>query len=399
MTIRPILFSICLMAIQAILLIASAASAYPEFIGYGYTECINCHTSGFGGGPLSDYGRALWSGEIASHAVFPQSMSDDDIAASSGFLGPRELPEWFRPHLKYRGLWLNTNPGSGSSSTSKYFHMQSDIGVSLKDKMDRYLAVLTFGRELSSSQYGAGLPPTERILAREYYLRTEIVKSWWVYAGLMEKVFGLRNIDHSSYQREHQTFNVQNNTVDGISESEGVIVQKTEDDWSLAINGFFGNPYDDTPYVQKGVSAMGEYTVGERKRLGASILSAKSDVLTKQMAAIHYRQGLSQGSAFIFEWGLIKDVKPASTTDVGSYALLQTLIQIARGYNVKTTVERYNRGFNSSSPEAWRWSAGLLMFPMPRLELRTEIVNDRSFSNQSTGSDTWSLEGQVHVSL
>lgn len=68
-------------------LFSISARAYPDFIGYGYSSCLTCHFNGLGGGPLSDYGRSLWSAEIASRALYPKSMTDEDIGNQSGFLG------------------------------------------------------------------------------------------------------------------------------------------------------------------------------------------------------------------------------------------------------------------------------------------------------------------------
>ena len=99
---------------------------------------------------------------------------------------------------------------------------------------------------------------------------------------------------------------------------------------------------------------MGEFEIGENKRLGLSLLSAQSHVLKKEMAAIHYRQALSKGSALLFEYGLIRDKArdEANGLKVGSYNLIQALILLTRGYSLKTTVERYNAEFQrSTSPD------------------------------------------------
>ena len=377
-----------------ILFISCSAKAYPEFIGYGYAACLTCHYNGNGGGQLTDYGRALWSAEIASRALYPRSMTDEEMGAQSGFLGAVDLPYWLRPHVAYRGLLLRMNPGSASSDKMNYYQMQTDFGLAVQSKSAKYAAVATFGRVLPASEFGLGKQGLDHIMAKELYLRVEVVKTWWVYGGLIEKVFGLRNVDHTSYQRTYQGFNVQNDIADGIAESTGVIVQKVEKTWDASANAFFGNPGDSPDYQQAGGSLMGEFEVGENKRLGASLYSAQSHKLNKQMAAVHYRQALSKGSAVMGEWGLIQDAPQTGNTAVGSYNLAQAIILLTRGYNLKTTVERYNHDF--ASPDQWKTSFGFLMFPMPRLEIRAEAVK---FTSQSTPDDSWALEGQVHVSL
>jgi hypothetical protein len=374
--------------------------AYPEFIGYGYASCLTCHYNGHGGGPLTDYGRALGSAEISSHAVFPAGMSDEEIANTSGFFGTKELPYWIRPSAKFRGLRLRANPGSGARDETKFYYMQADVGIAAQDRLSKYVAQITWGRMVAPSEYGMGKQGMDRFLARDYFLRAELVKSWWVYVGLMEKVFGIRNLDHTSFQREPVGFATRNNSADGIGESQSVVVHKVEDHWEIAADYFIGNPYDDEKYKQKGVSLMGEVDVGDKKRVGLSLMTAKSDVLQKDVAAVHYRQGLSKGSAIMTEVGVIRD-KDASTGNMktGSYALVQSLVQMARGYNFKTGIEHYNKEFKSSEPDQWKWSAGFLIFPIPRLELRAEVVNERAITSKRGSEDEWEIQGQIHVSL
>ena len=385
--------------IGIVIFISSSAWAYPEFIGYGYSACLTCHYNGQGGGPLSDYGRALWSAEIAARTFSPKSTSDEDIAAKSGFLGSKPLPFWLRPHLKYRGLELETSPGSASQKT-KYLHMQADVGAAIQgDEDGKYLGVFTFGRIVRPEDYATGETGLNRLLAREYYFRGQLSKTLWIYVGLMEKVFGLRNIDHTSYQRTYQGFNESTNNRNGIGNSQGVIVQKTEDKWELTGNYFVGNPYDDDRFRQHGMSLMSETEVGELKRLGGSYLSAQSEMIKKDMVAIHYRQGLSKGSALMLEYGLIQDQATGSNKTTGSYNLVQALVLLTRGYNLKATIERYNQEFKGTSPDQWRWTIGLLTFPMPRFEMRLDMVNQRQFSTTQADDDIWALQGQIHVSL
>lgn len=382
---------------------AFKASAYPEFIGYGYVSCLTCHFNGNGGGPLNDYGRGLWSAEIASRALFPNSMNDEKLADQSGFLGPVKLPYWIRPDIDYRGIEVWTNPGSKSSGSSKYYQMQTDFGLALQSQDGKIAAVATVGRLLNSEQFGVlkQAASVDHMFARDYYVRGEVVKTWWLYAGLMEKVFGIRNDDHTSFQRTYQGFNVQTGTTDGISESEGIILQKIEENWEISANAFFGNPYEDADHKQSGFSMMGEYGIGENRRIGVSVFTGKSHLETKDMAALHYRHALTKGSTLMFEYGLIKNQILTSTsviTQTGSYNMLEALVLLTRGYNLVTTVERYNQEFKSSSPDFWKWGFGFLVFPIPRLELRVQAINTRNIS-QTGSPDSWTLDGQVHVSL
>lgn len=373
--------------------------AYPEFIAYGYGSCLTCHYNGQGGGPLNDYGRALWSAEIASRAFF--SASDEKLAESSGFLGSVPLPFWLRPHAKYRGMELKQNPNGTGSAPEKYYHMQMDAGATFSSESGKIVASITMGRVVKPEDYFTGRESAfSRILAREYFLRWQASETWWVYAGLLEKVYGLRNINHAALQRRYQGFNPYNNSLDGISHSQGVIVQRVTEKWELAVNYFTGNPNDERRFKQKGFSASGEYEIGDKKRIGASVATESSDVLQKKMASIHYRQGVLTNSSLMIEWGLIQD-RLASTGkhSSGSYGFLETMVHLTRGYNLVTSVEHYNKTFEPSEPDNWRWNVGMLMFPLPRLELRVDAQIDRYVSTQNSQADRWQLMGQVHVSL
>jgi hypothetical protein len=377
------------------------AEAYPEFIGYGYSSCLTCHFNGLGGGPLNDYGRALWSNEIASRALYPKSMDDEAIGNQSGFLGSTPLPSWIRPDIKYRGLDYQPNLGT-AGSTNTYMNMQSDFGLTLQnDDTGKYLASITWGRVVQPQNYGLATQGViDHVLATEYFVRAEIVETWWLYIGLMEKVFGIRNVDHESYQRSYEGFQVYNNTADGINNSQGIILHKVAEKWELAFNYFIGNPYDDSNHQQKGGSMMGEIDVGDKKRLGASLLTSQSSIKKKDMAAVHYRQALSKASALLFEYGLIHDQTPPGGVDAtGSYNLLRAVFNLTRGYNLTATTERYNQIFNPTTTEMWKWEIGLLVFPMPRLEVRADLINVRGLSTQAASPDSWLFLGQVHVSL
>jgi hypothetical protein len=368
--------------------------AYPEFIGYGYASCLTCHVNGLGNGPLNDYGRALWSAEIASRALYPKNMSDESMGENAGFTGKHDnLPYWFRPHFKYREIQITTGL-KGPDEAHMNYKMQSDLGVTLSDQAAKYVAMITLGQVQSNRQ-----PRTEKYIAREYYLRLEPKETWWLYVGLLEKAFGIRNVDHSSFQRTFQGFNPKLNSSNGIGQSHGVIVHKVEEKWEAAGNVFVGNPHEDEGNRQKGFSMTGEYEVGELKRAGLSVMDAKNDSLQKDILAVHYRQSLGHGNAFLFEYGYLEDKPKVGDKVRGSYNLLQTNLNIVRGYNFKATIERYNQEFKASSPDTWRWGVGLLAFPIPRLELRVDFINGRAFYEGPASDDSWTMQGQVHVSL
>lgn len=153
------------------LLLTGRAQAYPDFIGYAYSSCITCHYNGLGGGALNDYGRALFATEITARDVFPKKMDEEEIAEYSGFLGKKKLPWWFRPGLKYRGLWLKSNPGA-TATTEHFINMQNDVNLNFFLDKRQNLSVITTASYMGTEPVGSGYYGKQNIwFAREYYLR------------------------------------------------------------------------------------------------------------------------------------------------------------------------------------------------------------------------------------
>jgi len=398
-----LIISTVLIAMLALVLNSTEAKAYPEFIGYGYASCVTCHYNGLGGGPLNDYGRALWSAEIAAHPFYAKNKTDEEVANQSGFLGGTELPSWLRPHADYRSLnyvgsTAQQNQGIDLNQFT-FYQMQADFGVTLPfDADQKYLASITYS--YVPAVYGTPNNGLDRFLATEYYFRAQPIETWFVYAGLLEKAYGIRTADHESFQRAYQGFQIKNDNPEGVENSWGVIVQKVAEKWELALGGFFGNPYDDPAWQEKGASALFEFDVAEKKRFGIGVLTSNSLMNAKWEAEIHYKQQISKGSSLLAEYGIIQDDAPGSSAQVGSYNMTELQFNIRRGYNFVMNAERYAAIFNPNTGDKWIWSAGLLAWPIPRVELRTDLANQRNLSTSVLQTqDAWVLEGQIGVSL
>ncbi|MEK2690671.1 hypothetical protein [Bdellovibrio sp. GT3] len=376
-------------------LVSEPAQAYPDFISYGYNTCITCHYNGQGNGPLTDYGRALFATEIASRAVFKSTTTEEEIAASSGFLGSTQLPWWVRPGIKYRGIYFQNNPG-GSAAVSKYITMQADANVALQlDRAGKYLFVLSGGYQPTpASRANIEDPDNKNMISREHYFRWKYSKSLFTYVGLMDKVFGIRIADHTAYSR-NVTDLAQND------QSTGVITQYYADGWEVTGNLFVGNLLQEKEDVrQKGASVMFEYDVADQNRVGISALASRNEYVEKTRMAVHQKLGFSKGDSLLTELGFVKDSPLSNPSDkMGGYLMLRNLTRISRGYNILSQVEYYNPTLSADSSDMFKWSFGLLAFPMPRMEFRAGFVNGRTINDDSVTQDTWMLQSQLHLSL
>ncbi|MBX2987997.1 MAG: hypothetical protein KF802_08865 [Bdellovibrionaceae bacterium] len=378
---------------------ASTALAYPDFIGYGYRSCLTCHFNGNGNGPLNDYGRALFATEITSRAVFPKKTTDDEIGDKSGFLGSTELPWWIRPGAKYRGIYVQRNPGGSSDkAVSKYITMQADLNMALLfDRAQKFIFVGSIGY-VPVPQTMKNAPPSEmpsEWISREHYFRWQQSKNMFWYLGLTDRVFGIRHPNHTSFSRSRTEMSMND-------QSHGLIGQYVQPKFEISVNAFAGNQSQDADLRQQGGSMMTEYEFFERKAFGISLLGSKNKYTRKTMGALHARIGLpdSKGDSLMFEIGQVQNraVEEALShrNSTGTYTFTQGLFNVARGYNWAMNFETYKSTPNDITT---RWGGGLLAFPLPRTEFRLDVVNTRVLSTNAVKSDTWEVQTQLHLSL
>jgi hypothetical protein len=380
-----------LYSIIGVLFFSTTAKAYPDFIGYSYSSCITCHYSGSGGGPLNDYGRALFATEIAARDIYSSKTDEETIAAQSGFLGSAKLPWWIRPGLKYRGLWLQTDPNSAVTK-ERFINMQNDINLALfGDKKQR----LTF---VATATYADEYPPSKSIkkwgwFAKEYFVRWKQNNNLWLYAGQMDKTFGIRHADHTSYNRSPIELGQ-------YDQSQGAIVHFTYPNWDIALNAFVGNAAEEVSEKQKGGAISGEYQISEELKLGSSLLSSTSDKVAWNLFSVHTRMKISKGSSIMAEFG-VRDRKnkvSGQDAELGTFGFVQTLVNFRRGYNLLTVIEHSKSDIKKPSTENLRYSLGALMFPLPRTELRLMVVNGKRVPDTGGQPDAWTLQSQLHIS-
>jgi hypothetical protein len=373
-------------------LVALSAQAYPHFISYGYSSCATCHFNSVGGGPLTDYGRALFAQEIAARTFVPRDITDESLAEKSGFLGSTQLPFWLRPSIKYRGLWLNRAPTS-SEGRRQWIHMQRDFGLLFAfDEDQANVLSYTYGLLPSKKDYYHNGNQVDAI-SREYYVRTRR-GDWNVSIGLMEKAYGIRHSDHTAANR----------TLIGAGQDDqvhGILAHYIKENWEIAGHYFVGDQAQEKSYQQKGFSLMGEANISEKNRLGLSAMQFKTEFLNATRIAIHQRWGMfaAKGSSIIWEAGLKWDKSSGTDTKFGNYFFAEGLINVSRGYNLISSFDRYKQESSSSAPDTQRWTFGFMTFPLQRTEVRLTAVQTKIYSQDSVAKDQWSLQGQTHVAF
>jgi hypothetical protein len=361
--------------------------SYPNFIGLGYKSCLTCHYNPFGNGPLNDYGRALGAVAVSDRLFRDTETTDETLGKNSGFFYSKPSNTWFRPSVDYRGLYLRRGHGT-TYAKNKVIHMMANTTLVLKyGKGDRFIAVADFG--YAPDPIPDVKEEMSNFRSREHYIGHRS-KSFGIYAGAMDKVFGLRVPDHTSFSR----------TIPGVNQndqSHGVMAHFHSKNFDFGIHGFVGNLAQKKSLRQKGLSTQFERSLGSQTRIGASFLSSSSDYLGVMASALHLRSGYGKGSSIMIELGGVqKETLANKNKQVSSYLFLQNHLALKRGIFAIGTFEALNPNTDLKY-EILRWGPGIQYFPLQGIELRADFYNTRVLSKSSISEDTWDLTGQVHV--
>lgn len=376
------------------MLVPNLAWSYPEFIGYKYSSCLTCHYNGQGSGPLNDYGRALFATEISSRK-FAGSKTDEQLGEDSGFLS-QIMPKWLKPGVKARNLVYRPSPG-GKGET-RFILMQAEVNAAvLFDQEQKLIFVGSFGHAPIPYRL-KGRPEasdTSEWISREHYLRWMYSEKLWVYAGMMDKVYGLRIVNHTAYSRS-RTGLAQND------QTHGLLFHYIESAWEFSVQGFVGNLYQDSDLRQKGLSLMYEYEIAEAWRLGISALYSFNDYVNNRRVGLHSKTGLGYGSSLLLETGLIEDDPKSNgnSRKLGYYTFSEAQQRLVRGYHVFVSGQLYKDNMEAGKADALKTSFGLLAFPGFRSEFRAELENTKQLSSAANvPKEGWAIMAQIHISL
>lgn len=374
--------------LSCVLGISTSVHSYPQFIGHGYNSCITCHYNPYGNGPLTDYGRALAATMVTDRALIPDRITDEELGQRSGFFFKQPTSSWLRPNFDYRGLWYKRDMDN-ENSEAEIIHMDANFTLVGKFMEDKLVTVFNFGYA-PDPRGRNGLEDEPNYRSREHYIGYRFTPKFGIYVGLMDKVFGIRIPDHIAFSRSTTGLAMND-------QSHGILVHTGGEKWELGLNAFVGNLSQDAEVRQVGGSAKFEYDVASKMRLGASVLSSKSDFLETYINAFHGKIGVGKGSALMIEIGETTKTQVSGGSETKSrYALTQGYFQARRGTYGIMTMEYFKQNLERES-YVMRFGPGIQYFPFPRVEIRADIYNSRIFSDALVSEDTWDLTGQLHL--
>lgn len=377
-------------------LTSNAAQSYPNFIGKGYHNCLTCHYNPFGNGPLNDYGRGVAASALAGRLLVIDKKTTDEVLGnrSAFFFNKPSKNKLFRPSLDYRGMKLKKNLETDEPQES-WINMQIDASITSEfGKKNKYIASYTYSivpsNSLPSGKAEFGSPAGEDLTySREHYIGYRIKPNYAIYLGKMDKVFGLRIADHTTFARA-KTKN------DQYSATHGAVIHYGQETFDLGAQVFIGDLEKEEAHRSKGLASKFEYSVDEEIRVGLSLLSESFEGLDNIAYSFLTKMRVGAGSSLMFEVGQIQTTPKASDTKTQQYILLKNHFYITRGLYFMTTYEQFIPDM-STSTENHRFSPGIQYFPMQRIEVQANITNSKEYSTSSAIKDTWEFLGQVHL--
>lgn len=364
--------------------------AYPHFVGYGYTSCLTCHYNPYGSGPLNDYGRALSATAISARMFHADFVTEEEIAEKSGFLYGQPKNTWFRPSFDYRGLLLRRDFGE-ETQTIEWIDMMADANIVLKFLDNKLYMSTTVGYAPIPDRLKDSEEKIDEYLIREAYIGYRPNENWGVYLGHMDKIFGIRIAEHSSYSRSVTDLSHNDQTY-------GMQVHFMKGNFEIGTGVFVGNQAQEDELRQKGASVKVDYVMPHKGTIGFSSLKSESEFLETYMQAFHLKTSAGRGASFLAEVGSVKkSAKQISdyTPDVSNYALAQIYLNPKRGVYFVNSVEYLKT--EKKDDYSIRFGPGLQIFPSQRVEIKADLYNTRNFSKTSSSRDTWDLLTQVHL--
>ena len=361
------------------------ASGHPSYIGEGQPSCVSCHVNPAGGGALSDYGRAMSASSLSTKMLFSEEISESGIESYSGFLWKTKLPRWFRPEINYQGHYINRAMGRPQSE-SEYVHQFLEATVvSQHLKNDALTFVASAGvtpARKRSSKYQEKVH--HELISRNHYGQIKLTPGTFLMAGAMEKIYGLRVGDKSTFSRQRTgiAFNDQVHAV-------ALLLHDQNMDTGFQIHA--GNLYQEKKYREQGANFSFEFGETRFWRIGLSGSYSKSETLTRMMGALHFRVSPDDGVSLISEFGVIDTNPESSRKEFGLYGLLKGQLKITRGLNFYTAFEVFNPEIGRKGEKLYRAAPGIQFSPIQRLSIKGELRSQRATIPDAVYKDTWDM--------
>ena len=319
-----------------------------------------------GNGPLNDYGRAVSATAISSRELYSKTTKESEIAENSSFFfGAFNKNTWLRPSIDYRGIQIESavNKDDGSS---RFINMQGSVSIALQNKDRSLISVADIGHAPAPFPGGKS-----GIRSREHYVGYRPSPNIGIYTGLMDIAYGIRLVDHTAFSRRYLGL-AQND------QTHGVLFHYMDEKYEFGIHGILGNLFEENNLRQSGGSIYSEFSLTPKWHLGSSLMMTTSSFKKVSALGVHSRNNLGKKSILLTEVGAKNEKFSAQSSYTKSiYAMIRTQTKFVRGLFFNTGIDHYLPDLNQNS-KLWRYSLGLQVFPIQRVELRFDLSTTRT---------------------
>lgn len=387
------------LVVALLFLASSRVDAYPWMVKHGYTSCQACHTDPGGAIGLTTYGRAQSDLLVRWHWDGPPQ--DEPSPTAFKMFGLVDMPEWIDPSVNLRAGGLVV--ADAAAVTPAPLLMAADLTLTLDfDRVVGY-ADLGFGvrnifgvtlfQLTSNTDHGA-------LVSRHHWVGVRFLdKAMLARAGRVPLPFGLKNLEHTSFVREHTRTDMNDD------QQHGVAVAITGDAMRGEAMAILGNwQLFDPTHREYGYAATFEIAPAPYVALGASSLltTTAEDYLyggpsVRHVYAGHARWSPIPSLAVLAEADVLLR-HAVDGTSVGAVFWLQGDWEPWQGVHVIPALEgrRLDDTFTDDALGMW---AGVAWNVLPHTELRGDAIWRQTFSETGTTNGTATIVGQFRFYL
>ena len=187
----------------------------------------------------------------------------------------------------------------------------------------------------------------------------------------MDIAYGVRLVDHTAFSRRNLGL-AQND------QTHGVLFHYMDEKYEIGIHGVLGSLFEESKLRQSGGSIFSEFSLTPNWHLGSSVMMTSSSFKEVNALGVHSRNIIGKKSIILSEIGAKNEKYAAQRSSTTSfYGMIRTQTKFVRGLFFNTGIDHYQSDL-SRNGKSWRYSLGLQLFPIQRVELRFDISTTRS---------------------